>query len=73
MASLASLRALGAGDASPQAGATRVLYEIYATAKARENADGPALDAALQRSNCGRQSAAGDPVVRGQLYRPRQG
>jgi putative CocE/NonD family hydrolase len=45
--SLASLRELGTGDLSPQAGATRVLYEIFARAKAR---DGAALDAELQRS-----------------------
>src|SRR3954454_14673890 len=32
--SLASLRELGTGDLSPQAGATRVLYEIFARAKA---------------------------------------
>ncbi len=46
---LASLRELGAGDLSPQAGATRVLYEIFATAKARE-AKGSPFDAALQRA-----------------------
>jgi len=47
---LASLRDLGAGDLSPQAGATRVLYEIFATAKARQGEDGSPFDAALQRS-----------------------
>src|SRR5436305_451321 len=46
--SLAALRELGAGDLSPQAGATRVLYEIFA--KAHEGTDGSPLDAALQRS-----------------------
>jgi uncharacterized protein len=48
--SLASLRELGAGDLSPQAGATRVLYEVFATARARQEADGAAFDAELQRS-----------------------
>ncbi len=48
--SLASLRGLGAGDLSPQAGATRVLYEVFATAKARQAEDGSPFDAVLQRS-----------------------
>jgi putative CocE/NonD family hydrolase len=47
---LASLRNLGPGDLSPQAGATRVLYEIFATARTRQGADGPPFDAELQRS-----------------------
>src|SRR5436305_9103952 len=42
---LALLREIGAGDLSPQAGATRVLYEIFATARAREGTDGSPLDA----------------------------
>src|SRR4051794_6869745 len=46
--SLASLREMAAGDLSPQAGAARVLYEIFA--KAHEGTDGSPFDAALQRS-----------------------
>ncbi|HEY3566396.1 MAG TPA: CocE/NonD family hydrolase [Thermoanaerobaculia bacterium] len=46
--SLASLRELGAGDLSPQTGATRVLYEIFATAKAHQGTDGSPFDVALQ-------------------------
>jgi putative CocE/NonD family hydrolase len=48
---LAALRALGgAGDASPQAAATRHLYEIYAAAQACEEGGGPPSPAALERS-----------------------
>lgn len=46
--SLASLRELGAGDLSPQAGATRVLYEAFATARSRQSEGGSPFDAALQ-------------------------
>ncbi len=48
--SLASLRELGARDLSPQAGATRVLYEVFATAKVRQAEDGSPFDMAFQRS-----------------------
>ncbi|MFL6260146.1 MAG: CocE/NonD family hydrolase [Thermoanaerobaculia bacterium] len=48
--SLASLRELGAGDLSLQAGATRVLYEVFANARTRQGESGPAFDAELQRS-----------------------
>jgi hypothetical protein len=45
--SLASLRALGADGGSPQAEATRVLYEVFVTAKAQESAP---FDEAFRRS-----------------------
>src|SRR3982751_2693519 len=48
--SLASLREMAAGDLSPQVGAARVVYEVFATAKARQSADGSPFDAAFQRS-----------------------
>ena len=48
--SLASLREMGAGDLSPQAGATRVLYEVFATARIRQGEDGSTFDVAFQRS-----------------------
>ena len=48
--SLRSLRDLGAGDLSPQAGATRILHGIFATAKVRQEQDGSPFDAAFQRS-----------------------
>jgi putative CocE/NonD family hydrolase len=47
---LASLREMGAGDLSPQAGATRALYEVFATARIRQSQDGSPFDAELQRS-----------------------
>lgn len=47
---LASLRALEKSDASPQAGATNVLYEIFAAAKTRQGEEGMPLEEALQRS-----------------------
>lgn len=49
LATLSALRAQG-GDASPLAGAARVLYEVFAAARARESADGPPFEAALRRS-----------------------
>ncbi|HEY4597307.1 MAG TPA: hypothetical protein VIJ02_12980, partial [Thermoanaerobaculia bacterium] len=48
--SLASLREMGAGELSPQVGAARVVYEVFATAKARQSADGTPFDAAFQSS-----------------------
>ncbi|HEY4589964.1 MAG TPA: CocE/NonD family hydrolase, partial [Thermoanaerobaculia bacterium] len=48
--SLASLRAMAAGEPSPQVGAARVVYEVFATAKARQSADGSPFDAAFQSS-----------------------
>src|SRR5207253_10014944 len=44
---LASLRALPAGDVSPQTGAVRVVYEAFAMARARRSEP---FDAAFQRS-----------------------
>ncbi|HEY0511794.1 MAG TPA: CocE/NonD family hydrolase [Thermoanaerobaculia bacterium] len=49
-ATLASLRALPPGGVSRQAGATNVIYEIFATARARQSADGSTFDAAFQRA-----------------------
>jgi putative CocE/NonD family hydrolase len=48
--SLASLRALGADGGSPQADATRVLFEAFVTAKARESAEGVPFDEAFRHS-----------------------
>jgi putative CocE/NonD family hydrolase len=48
--SLAALRALGADKGSPQAGAVRVLEEIFLTAKARQSAEGSPFDEAFRRS-----------------------
>jgi putative CocE/NonD family hydrolase len=47
---LTSLRALGASSVSPQADATRVLYEVFARTRARQGEDGPAFDEALRQS-----------------------
>jgi len=49
-ATLTSLRALGPSSASPQADATRVLYEVFARTRARQGEDGPAFDEALRQS-----------------------
>jgi len=48
-ASLATLRSLGPDNSSPQADATRVLYEIFATAKARESQES-SFDEAFRHS-----------------------
>lgn len=50
LATLAYLRVTpeAAGDVSPQAGATRLLYEVFA--RARERADGPSFEAALEQT-----------------------
>ncbi|HKI01657.1 MAG TPA: CocE/NonD family hydrolase [Thermoanaerobaculia bacterium] len=47
---LTSLRALGAGGVSSQAGATQVLYEVFAQAKVRQDEDGSPFDEAVRRS-----------------------
>jgi hypothetical protein len=47
---LAELRGLNPSTVSPQPGATLVLYEVLARAKARQSSDDAAFDAALQRS-----------------------
>lgn len=63
--SLATLRALGSDGGSPQAGATRVLYEIFAIAKARESQEG-SFDEAFRRSfreSLGRQDDATAALV----------
>ena len=49
-ATLTSLRALGASSVSPQADATRVLYEVFARTRARQGEDGSAFDEALRQS-----------------------
>jgi putative CocE/NonD family hydrolase len=49
-ATLASLRALPEGDPSPQTGATRLLYEVFARTKVRESGEGVPLDEAFRRS-----------------------
>lgn len=46
---LAALRALRAGDASPQSSANNVQYEVFARAK-QSSAEGAAFDEALRRS-----------------------
>jgi putative CocE/NonD family hydrolase len=48
--SLAALRNLGADKGSPQAGAVRVLEEIFLTAKTRQSAEGSPFDEAFRRS-----------------------
>jgi putative CocE/NonD family hydrolase len=47
---LAALRTMGPDSGSPQADATRVLYEVFAAAKARASADSSPFDEAFQRS-----------------------
>lgn len=49
-ASLAALRALGADGGSPQAGAARILYEIFVAAKLRESMEGAPFEEAFQRA-----------------------
>jgi putative CocE/NonD family hydrolase len=61
---LASLRELPAGDVSPQAGATRVLYGIFARAQESPGGDGAALQRTFREALAGLDDPASALVMR---------